>query len=238
MQSGTIARDQKANWPRVGQTSFFRQIMIEAVARRKPMTKTIPVTAAGAARSLPRRATRRRLQGKDNLIAMFRRCVSLLVIAGFLASQLAVIPHTHGAASAEEQREHDATPHCHIGHAHHGHSHAHCGHTHAHSHPGKPTEESVTGSPDESANQPLGAGRCGAEHDASAIFVSGQACTASPASPRDQGPLTWQTAPLAALPGWLGQLAGGVPSSAPRWHPPDEVSDASDIYLTLRTLRI
>src|SRR5689334_6867504 len=65
---------------------------------------------------------------------MWRRGLSLLVIVGFLANQMALIPHAHDRVTMAEQKKHDATPHIHFGasgHAdddhddhHHGHSHS------------------------------------------------------------------------------------------------------------------
>ena len=45
------------------------------------------------------------------------------------------------------------------------------------------------------------------------------------------------SAALASLPDCLGDRRANLNPSV-RWHPPDKVLDASDIYLTLRNLRI
>lgn len=161
---------------------------------------------------------------------MFRRCVTFLVIAGFLASQLAAIPHAHGVASAKEQQKHDATPHFHyewFGHA---------GHDHGHSHPGQRHglgQEAP--SSDNSDGQPLGIGLSGAAHDSDAVFVPRQAVFA--ASSKDRVVAAWQLAALVALHDFLGDHKW-IPNPSPRWHPPDQILDASDTYLTLRNLRL
>lgn len=161
---------------------------------------------------------------------MFRRCLSLLVIAGLLASQLAVIPHVHGSATPEEQQKHNATPHIHcawLGHS--GHDHSHSGK--GHSHPGSHHDEGAKPATDDSDGHPLAIGLSGADHDTDAIFVSDQAATAS------RQVSAWQPAALAPLFTGINDLRSRQ-SPSPRWHPPDEVLDASDTYLTLRNLRI
>lgn len=167
---------------------------------------------------------------------MFRRCVSLLVIAGFIASQLAAIPHAHGAASAEQQREHDATPHFHwgwLGHADDDHGHSNSGH--GHSHPGQEISGGSEPPSDGSEGQPLGTGLSSSDHDADAFFIPKQAASAS--SAKNQLVSAWQFAALAPPPDWIGDLQASEQLSV-RWHPPDEVLDGSDRYLTLRNLRI
>ena len=168
---------------------------------------------------------------------MFRRCVSLLVIAGFLASQLAAIPHAHGNASAEEQREHDAKPHCHFGHTHHDHGHSHSGHNHPHELPGQDQEEGSRPLSGGTDTELLETGLLATDHDANAIFLPGRAWTASTTSQKDHAQSVWQISALTANPVNLGNVPSFA-KSAPRWHPPDEVLDASGSYLILRNLRI
>src|SRR5882724_3954977 len=57
-------------------------------------------------------------------LRMFRSLVSIAVLLGFVAGQLAALPHAHAFASLAEQRQHDARPHVHVGHSH-GHEHDH-----------------------------------------------------------------------------------------------------------------
>jgi hypothetical protein len=162
---------------------------------------------------------------------MFRRCVSLLVIAGLFASQLAAIPHAHGATSPEEQRKHDAMPHIHLlGHSSHGHSHSAAKDDHDHHHHSAPPDE-------ESAKQSLALSGGAPEHDSDAFYFV--------ASPRFFAGSTAQVHTISALlvavqtpnAGW----AEGHQAESARgllWHPPDSVLDDSETYLTLRTLRI
>ncbi len=169
---------------------------------------------------------------------MFRRGVSFLVLVGFLASQLAVMPHAHGSATPEEQQKHDAAPHFHcawLGHSDHDHHHGHSSAGHGHSHHATQHEGGLKSSTDSSDGQSLTSGLRGADHDADAIFVSEQAATASRST--DQLVSAWQLVGSAPLPTCLGDVQSGLGPS-PRWHPPDEVLDASDTYLTLRNLRI
>ncbi len=166
---------------------------------------------------------------------MFRRCVSVLLIAGFLASQLAVIPHAHRAASAAERQRHNATPHFHcewFGHAGHNHGHSHPGH--GHSHPG-PQHEGTKPASDNSGGQPLGTGLSGVDHDTDAIFLPSQAAVVS--NVKVQVVAAWELALLARIPDWLSDLQAS-PGPLIQWHPPDAVLDDSDSYLTLRNLRI
>ena len=166
---------------------------------------------------------------------MFRGCVSLLVLIGFLASQLATIPHAHGAASAEEQRNHDATPHFHGNSPSHSHSHSGRNHAHPHHTPAKPqSKTSADSSSGELTGRLAGADHRGAEHDADAIFVNARAVDRS--STTDRAASALQLAVL-ALP-CAGSAASSIATPTLRWHPPDIVLDASDSYLTLRNLRI
>lgn len=155
---------------------------------------------------------------------MFRRCISLLVIAGLFASQLAAVPHAHGGLSDAEQQRHDATPHFHanwLGHGDHGHSHG--GHRHE---------------PAEQANgQPLSTEIGGPDHDASAIFVPIQSAAPVTASQQESAAAAWQLAALVPASDGLSDIGPSL-GSTPPWHPPDEVLDGSDTYLTLRNLRI
>jgi hypothetical protein len=162
---------------------------------------------------------------------MFRRCVSLLVIVGLFASQLAAIPHAHGATSSEEQQKHDAKPHIHLfGHCSHSHSHSHAKDDHHHHHDSIPSE-------DESANHPLAPISDVPEHDSDAFYFV--------ASPSIFAGSTTQIHTISAMvmalqtptAGWAGEHQAESARGLP-WHPPDTVLDDSETYLTLRTLRI
>jgi hypothetical protein len=172
------------------------------------------------------------------LIFMLRRYVSLVVIVGFLAGQLAVMPHAHGTGSASDQQKHAATPHFHgkwFGHAGHDHGHSHRGYTHSHHR--QRNEGRTTPSIDDSRAQLLGVGLSGADHDADAVFLPAQAGPVLRTSHLDQAASAWQLAALAVLPAWLGDCQTRLGIRTP-WHPPDEVLDASGSYLILRNLRI
>jgi hypothetical protein len=164
---------------------------------------------------------------------MIRRGVSLLVIAGLIAGQLAAIPHAHGAMTPEEQSEHNAVPHFHVtrsDHADHGQSH----HGHGHSHSAKGHEEAKRSSKPSNAS-PSGTGR--GEHDANAVYLAPHARALSVQSHKAAAASTLQLAkltPLAICP----TASQAKASNFRHWHPPDAVQDASGCYLTLRNLRI
>ena len=67
---------------------------------------------------------------------MYRHCTSILLIAVHLASQLALVPHTHGVHGLAQPADENSRPHVHLGwlgggsHTH-SHTHAH-GHSHEH----------------------------------------------------------------------------------------------------------
>ena len=172
---------------------------------------------------------------------MFRRCLSLLVIAGFLASQMALVPHAHGIVSANEQQKHDATPHIHcgwFGSSDHGHCHAHgdrCHGKHSHSDSGEQAVEvSQTAAGDE-ANPDLCIEQSHSDHDADAVFLSG--LTVATSTKKVQVDSAWQVFWQCPLSCSLHQIQAST-SPPLHWETPDVVQDASDSYLTLRNLRI
>jgi hypothetical protein len=61
---------------------------------------------------------------------MRRRLITMCVLAGFLAAQWAVSPHSHGVST---EPSHDEAPHVHLSFSHHGHDHSHTN-CHAHLH--------------------------------------------------------------------------------------------------------
>lgn len=174
---------------------------------------------------------------------MVRNCIVLLLIAGLAASHLAVMPHAHEDATAEQQKQHDATPHFHLtwlgapahshshgGHHHDGHSHVHQGHSHhSHSHSGQVSESQSD------AAQPTGNGISMPEHDADAVSTSVLALNTTRVE--STMPPGWTfTAPLPSFLTLEDLVVVLQPS--PRWHPPDKVQDDSEIYLTMQNLRI
>jgi hypothetical protein len=161
---------------------------------------------------------------------MFRRCVSFLVIVGLLASQLAAIPHAHGAMSAEEQQKHDTTPHVHFfAHGKHCHSHSHAhGHCHCHQ-----SDKAQPASKSPNPRQPT---RDGFDHDQTAIYLGAAEQLTLASNSTSMVPVAIADLPStvdATIYGFEGASVLSLP-----WHPPDEVADDSQAYLTLRTLRI
>jgi len=154
---------------------------------------------------------------------MLRRCISTLVLIGFVASQLAAVPHAHAGLSPEAQRKHDAQPHVHVGHSH-GHSHSHGGHSNEYA-GDKP-------SPTKSAPPPEGT-----EHDANAVYLSGGA--SAPITVRQQHTSESIRSLLAANDGVnVAWLYLPQPAAAAPIRPPDAHAGSSKVFLTLRNLRI
>ncbi len=173
---------------------------------------------------------------------MLRRYVSLLVIMGLFASQLAAMPHAHAGATTVERQKHDSTPHFHLHWFEDGHDHAHCSGGHKHSHDSLHDEPLHGDSPaqeptGDSQAQPLSNGLSSASHDANAIFVPVCANAFSVTS-QDASPTTaLQFVTIATLVNLLEDAWSCMRSTRPV-HPPDAAKDGSDIYLTLRNLRI
>lgn len=168
---------------------------------------------------------------------MFRRCVSILVIAGLLVSHLAAMPHAHGVVSGAEQERHDATPHFHCNwfsgsHSHsHGHSHSH---DHSHSedrHNHEPSDGNAE-SPEGLQDRDLGGG----EHDTDAIYVAQITASldAKGGSRANESP----SHIAAALPHQTDCSDAEQAATRLIWRPPDKVCDESNLYLTIRQLRI
>jgi hypothetical protein len=165
---------------------------------------------------------------------MFRRCVSLLLIVGMFASQLAAVPHAHGATSQEEQRKHDATPHFHwFGYCQHCHSHSH---SHAHGKHGHHHHETASEHDNSDRQTPRPDGNS-LDHDADAIYLGGGTNCTMGSSTRVSSTqvllIALQTPVATSICGIEAKEVRGLP-----WRPPDQVLDDSETYLTLRTLRI
>ena len=161
---------------------------------------------------------------------MFRRCISALVMAGYIAGQLATLPHAHGAAT--ERHQHDATPHFHVGrpaaaeHHHHDHG-THHGHHHDHG---------CTPQPDTSPDRPIDSSLTATHPDSGAVyFLSGNGIAV--ANPSTTSPTS---ADFAATVAWTVFVPDRVldERSYPLERPPDDPADDSSLYLTLRQLRI
>jgi hypothetical protein len=160
---------------------------------------------------------------------MFRRCVITFVLFGFIAGQLAAIPHAHGGHSPAEQSEHDARPHFHFGKsAHsrdHGHSHGH----HSHQHYAADEQSLDRRLSDEND--------LGLEHDANAVYlIAGSSSNVLVKVRRGATVADCIVLSNAALPALSCPSAFSGGSSL--FRPPDEVSGGPKLFLTLRNLRI
>jgi hypothetical protein len=152
---------------------------------------------------------------------MFRRIVSIFAIIGFVAGQLAAMPHAHAGMTMAGQAQHDATPHVHC---HGGHSHSHS-HGHVHSHVAEREAPSVLPAFDVSEGS----------HDDDAVYLPGKMNSAPSAKNASA-----KAATDASLVAYLHTSAINWPKpfTLDRWHPPDSALDLSGLYLTLRNLRI
>jgi hypothetical protein len=154
---------------------------------------------------------------------MLRRCISTLVLIGFVAGQLVAVPHAHAGLSPEAQRKHDAQPHVHVGHSH-GHSHSHGGHSHDHA--------GDRPSPTKSVPPPKGT-----EHDANAVYLPGGA--SATVTVRQQRTSESVRSLLAANDGLNGASPHlPQPAAAAPIRPPDVRAASSKVFLSLRNLRI
>jgi hypothetical protein len=164
---------------------------------------------------------------------MFRRCVVIFVLVGFVASQLAAIPHAHGGHSPAEQSEHDARPHFHFGKCSHDHGHDHA-HGHGHCHHSHPREETD----DESQDQPLSDQAGGSlEHDANAVYLIAGSSNTVVVKVQYGAAITDCIALAIAAPSALASPSASGDDPA-LFRPPDEDSGGPKIFLTLRNLRI
>jgi hypothetical protein len=155
---------------------------------------------------------------------MFRRVVSLLVLFGFIAGQLAAVPHAHGGLSPAEQREHDARPHVHVGSHSHNHGHSHGEHSHSHT--------STSKSPNAAEQSPARGMDPRVEHEADAVYLP---CGVSrPGATEDQRTLTGAI-PMIATNVAL-QLT--LPAASAPVHHPHVQSPGTKVFLKLRNLRI
>jgi hypothetical protein len=167
---------------------------------------------------------------------MFRGCISVFVIAGLFASQLAAVPHAHGGSSSEDRHEHDVKPHFHCKWLSAGHGvHEHGGKAHSHA---APTPEPVpTNCESDSGDSLPSVGVRTTHHDANAVYVPSQVASGPPTN-LTQG-ITSAGQVAFCFPSPVGHSGlSSIARPTPCWHPPDEVLDASNTYLTLRNLRI
>lgn len=164
---------------------------------------------------------------------MFRRFVSLLVIAGYAISHLAVVPHAHGSASDGDQQRLHSAPHFHLAWFSGGHSHAGDTATHDHSH------EHSHASPAEAAalaDDAKKRGHIGSPPDADAVFVPQATIAADQRELQSAGNVALSD--IYGLHPAVAEVTGRDGVQFWRWRPPDRVDDGSQLYLTLRTLRI
>jgi hypothetical protein len=154
---------------------------------------------------------------------MFRRAVSLIVMLGFVAGQMAAIPHAHGQDHLD--LDHDSRPHIHVS------WHEHVGHSqgddeHAHHHPGKESHSPSTQS-ETDLNQD--------GHDSDAAYLPAGADNSLPSTsvPSPENPQVNCTLAVAPVHTTIAVTHCSVAA-----YLPSESSSSYPLYLELRSLRI
>jgi len=177
---------------------------------------------------------------------MFRRCFTCLLMMAFLAGQLAVVPHAHGASRSNQPSDHDARPHVHLSwfeHADHQHDteHGHChdgdqGHRHHAEHSHHDAEHGHhhdgTIQPNQASSDTDGEHE---DHDGDAVYLAidpgDLLLSQGVASPDLCAAATVLYVPTGYLvPATSRHLADG--------QPPDQCAPCCPLYLALRTLLI
>jgi hypothetical protein len=158
---------------------------------------------------------------------MIRRCVNIAVMLGFLANQLAAVPHAHAEGSRHDH--HSSQPHVHLswfGRAYHDYEHhRHDGPAADHHHDHLLTHTT------------LGRGAAD-DHDDDAIYLSPVVATVSSGNDNHIGWLKWQTANVWQSVATASKPVIDIPSLAFRERPPDLAGEHCALFLKLQTLRI
>ena len=158
---------------------------------------------------------------------MFRRCVSILVMLGYLAGQSAAVPHAHAGGS---QHDHDACePHIHLSwfgdhHRHHEHH----------------DRDNFAAAPDhEDLALHVGFVRgTAADHDDEAVYVPSGLTAGATTDENTTGPLKWQMpTELYSFAAVIG-VSFDAASFGAHLRPPDSTGQDCALYLKLWTLRI
>ena len=158
---------------------------------------------------------------------MIHRCVNIAVFSGFLASQLAAVPHAHSEGS---QQNHDSSrPHIHLswfGGAHRGHEHHH------------PDGLAANFHRDDSLAHMTVCRGAGDDHDDDAIYLLPVVATGSLGGDNQIGWLKWQMANDSQTFATVSEPVADDPSLALRERPPDLAGEHCALFLKLQTLRI
>ena len=156
---------------------------------------------------------------------MLRRCAASLALLGFIAGQLASLPHAHGSVSLSDQHQHDSWPHFHLGHGKHSQSHSHS-HSHAH---GDASKRKKCNCPSDGFDKR-------SHHDSDRVDLPTGASDVTAGAGRH---CAFDGASLKAV---FPSPVTCLPLEAEQWpdpsRPPDIRPAACKIFLKLRTLRI
>ena len=155
---------------------------------------------------------------------MVHRCLTLVLVTAYLATQMAMLPHAHEGDKAS----HETSPHVHVSwldgeHTHHA-SHTHH-ENHAHHH-GSEDEHDAAPQP-EPANQQ--------DHESDAVYLSEETPTISSGAEFDA------ISNLLAIATFSTVATISPTELSTAWAKPnfaDKCSSACPLYLALRTLRI
>lgn len=161
---------------------------------------------------------------------MVHRCLTLVLVTAYLATQMALVPHAHD----DSQHSPEARPHVHVSWLDGEHSH-HAGHTHRashihhvdHAHHHGTEGEHVAAPQSEPANQP--------DHESDAVYLSEETPTIS------SGPEFDVVNNLLVIATFSTVATISPTELSTAWAKPnfsDKCSPACPLYLALRTLRI
>jgi len=157
---------------------------------------------------------------------MARRYTTSLLMMAYLASQLAMVPHAHGASSENVPSDHNARPHVHVSWFHHE------NHGHEHGDEHKHNQDCHHG--DESHSQPA-ANTEPDDHDSDAVYVPNHTAlslsTKSAPTPDSFELVSTLTIATVPMPMAISRCSSGA-------YLPDECSSGCPLYPALRALRI
>jgi hypothetical protein len=161
---------------------------------------------------------------------MVHRCLTLVLLTAYLATQMALVPHAH----EDSQDSPEARPHVHVSWLDGEHSH-HAGHTHHASHTHHEDHAHHHGSDDEHAATPQPEPANQQDHESDAVYLSEETPTIS------SGPEFDAVSNLLAIATFSTVATIGPPELSTAWakaYSSDKCSPACPLYLALRTLRI
>jgi len=162
---------------------------------------------------------------------MIRRGISTIVLLGYLAGQLAFVPHAHAGAPGNDGHCWQTHVHVSASDAQHRHGHDHC---HYGDHCGKGGHHHA----DDSGLDGNGMLKAGIEHDADAVYVSTVAQARSRTGKTSGVEAEYSSPQAYAASNTLGLAFRQDASFIGNHRVPDTTVPHCALYLSLRTLRI